>query len=368
MPVPAAAITFPGLAMHQHHEIHGNDSNRTRSPRPRRGRPSNVAVVLGVLLLVALFIDAYAQESPAGKQKPIPVIFDSDIGNDIDDTWALGFLLKCPELELKLAVGDRGRAPYRAKLLAKFLERVGRADVPVGIGLDVKPKGEGRQSEWVKDYDLKAYPGKVFEDGVQAIIDTIMKSDRPVTLICVGPVPNIAEALKREPRIAQRARFVGMHGSLRKGYDNADQPVAETNVKGDAKALQAVFAAPWEVVITPLDTCGLVTLTGDKYQRVLESKDPIPTNIITNYRIWAGALTPPAPEMARTRSSVLFDAVAVYLAFRNDYCVMEKLGVRVTDTGFTVEDSKARTIEVATRWKDLDGFENFLVQRLTGER
>jgi inosine-uridine nucleoside N-ribohydrolase len=333
-------------------------------------RPRSLAVCIALCLLVLITTPGIAlgQAQPAGKAKPIPVIFDSDIGNDIDDTWALGFLLKCPELELKLAVGDRGREPYRAKLLAKYLERVGRADVPVGIGLDIKPKGEGRQAEWVKDYDLKSYPGKVYEDGVQAIIDTIMKSDRPVTLICVGPVPNIAEALKREPRIAERARFVGMHGSLRKGYDNNDKPVAETNVKGDAKALQAVFAAPWEVVITPLDTCGLVTLTGDKYRRILESKDPIPSNIITNYRIWAGALTPPAPEMALTRSSVLFDAVAVYLAFRSDYCVMEKLGVRVTDTGFTVEDSKARAIEVATRWKDLDGFEELLVRRLTAGR
>jgi len=34
--------------------------------------------------------------------KKIPVILDTDIGIDIDDTWALGLLLKCPELDVKL--------------------------------------------------------------------------------------------------------------------------------------------------------------------------------------------------------------------------------------------------------------------------
>jgi inosine-uridine nucleoside N-ribohydrolase len=334
-------------------------------PSMKRHRCSiHVRFKLCLTILLAPMVIALGQEQPGFKAKPIPVIFDTDIGDDIDDTWALGFLLKCPELDLKLAVGDRGRAQYRAKLLAKFLQRVGRSDVPVGIGLDIKPLGERRQAEWVKDYDLKSYPGKILEDGVQALIDTIMKSDRPVTLICVGPVPNIAEALRREPRIAQRARFVGMHGSMRKGYNDQDKPVPEANVKGDPKACQAAFSAPWDVIITPLDTCGLVALSGDKYRRIRDSQDPIASNIIANYRIWAPAGTAGAPGMAESRSSILFDTVAVYLAFRHDYCVMEKLGVRVTDNGFTVEDPAARVIEVATRWKDLSAFEDFLVQRL----
>ena len=63
---------------------------------------------------------------------------------------------------------------------------------------------------------------------MQAIIDTIMKSPRPVTVIAVGPVQNIAEALKREPRIAQRARFVGMHGSVRVGYNRDQKPPPNT--------------------------------------------------------------------------------------------------------------------------------------------
>lgn len=318
------------------------------------------------LTLTAL--PASAAETPAAKPAPIPVILDTDIGDDIDDTWALASLLKSPELDLKLVVGDYGEAQYRARLLAKFLERAGRSDVPIGLGLDIAPRGDGRQAAWVKDYDLKSYPGKVYTNGVQALIDTVMNSPQPVTLICIGPVPNIAEALKREPRIAQRARFVGMHGSVRTGYGEGAQPVAEWNVKCDPKALQQVFTAPWNITITPLDTCGLVNLTGDKYRRVLESTNRITTDVIANYRIWLTNQPTMAQDMAGQRSSTLFDAVAVYLATGQDLCVMENTNLRVTDDGFTVIDPQGKQVNAAMKWKDLGAFEDFLVERLAGKR
>jgi len=308
-----------------------------------------------------------AAEVPTAKPTSIPVILDTDIGDDIDDTWALAVVLKSPELDLKLVVGDYGEAQYRARLLAKFLERAGRSDVSVGVGLDIAPRGDGRQAAWVKDYDLKSYPGKVHADGVQAIIDTVMNSPQPVTLICIGPVPNIAEALKREPRIAQRARFVGMHGSVRVGYGEAKPPQAEWNVKCDPKALQQVFAVPWDITITPLDTCGRVTLTGEKYRHVRYSQDRVVADLIANYRLWVAADSKLPADMADQRSSTLFDTVAVYLAIRTDLCLMEKLGLRVTDDGMTVIDPKASQVNVATNWKSLGGFEDFLVERLTGK-
>ncbi len=331
-----------------------------------RMMPSPVLVLCLSLTLTVL--PARTAERSSANAVPIPVILDTDIGDDIDDTWALALVLKSPELDLKLVVGDYGAAQYRARLLAKFLERAGRSDVPVGIGLDIAPHGDGRQAAWVKDYDLKSYPGKVHTNGVQALIDTVMNSPQPVTLICIGPVPNIAEALKREPRIAQRARFVGMHGSVRTGYGGAIKPDAEWNVKADPKSLQQVFAAPWDITITPLDTCGLVNLTGDKYRRVLESTNRIATDVIANYRIWLTNQRTMAQDMAGQRSSTLFDAVAVYLAIRQDLCVMENANLRVTDDGFTVIDPQGKQVNAAMKWKDLGAFEDFLVERLAGKR
>ncbi len=329
-----------------------------------------IGACLGLLWLglTLTALPARAADTHPAKPAPIPVILDTDIGDDIDDTWALALLLKSPELDLKLVVGDYGEAQYRARLLAKLLERAGRTNVPVGIGLDLAPRGDGRQAAWVKDYDLTSYPGKVHTDGVQALIDTIMSSPQLVTLICIGPAPNIAEALKREPRIAQHARFVGMDGSVRVGYGGAKQPCAEWNVKADPKAMQAVFAAPWDITITPLDTCGLVTLTGDKYRRVRDATDRIVADVIANYRLWVVNQPTLPTDMADQRSSTLFDPVAVYLAIGPDLCVLEKLGLRVTDDGFTVIDPHGKQVNVATKWKDLGAYEDFLVERLTGKR
>lgn len=315
-------------------------------------------------LLSATFPAPTMRAADARKTPAIPVILDTDIGDDIDDTWALALLLQSPELDLKLVVGDYGKAQYRAQLLAKFLERAGRSDVPVGVGLDVGPHGTGRQAEWVKDYELRSYPGKVHADGVQALIDTIMHSPQPVTLVAIGPVPNLAAALKREPRVAQHARFVGMDGSVRVGYGGAKQPCAEWNVAADPKAMQAVFAAPWDITITPLDTCGLVQLRGAKYGRVRDHAARRAADLIPNYRLWLAADPASPPGLGDQHSSTLFDTVAVLLAIRQDLCVMEKLNLRVTDAGFTVMDAQARPVNVAAQWKDLGAYEDFLVSRL----
>lgn len=295
--------------------------------------------------------------------KPKPVILATDIGDDIDDTWALGFLLKCPELDLKLAVTEYGKPQYRAKLLAKFLQVTGHGHVPVGLGSEQGPKGEGGQAAWVRDYDLATYPGKVHADGVQAMIELILHSREPVTLIAIGPMPTVAAALRREPRIAKHLRFVGMDGSVRVGYDGAAQPSAEWNVKADVPAAQAAFAADWPMTITPLDTCGLVKLEGEEYRAVAQSSDKVAATVMENYRLWsAGGQDSRAAE---SHSSVLFDTVAVYLAFAQAFCPLESLALRVDAEGFTRVDPQGKRMEVATQWKDLDGYRRFLVERLT---
>jgi inosine-uridine nucleoside N-ribohydrolase len=296
----------------------------------------------------------------------IPVILDTDIGDDIDDTWALAMLLKSPELDLKLVVGDTADTGHRAKIVAKMLEVAKRTDVAVGIGIRY-PGRIGVQGTWADHYDLKGYPGKVYEDGVAAIIETIMGSSQPVTLICIGPVPNIAEALRREPRIAGKARFVGMHGSVRLGYGGSPTPCSEYNVRMHTRECQEVFRAGWDMTITPLDTCGLINLTGEKYQAVRQCKDPVIEALMENYLAWTAHRGGWSPADVDVRSTTLFDTVAVYLAFCQGLAVMEDLPIRVTDAGMTVIDEKAgNKMHVATGWKDLGAYEDLLVKRLVG--
>jgi inosine-uridine nucleoside N-ribohydrolase len=300
---------------------------------------------------------------PSDKHQTIPVILDTDIGSDIDDTWALAMMLESPELDVKLITTDTGDTTYRAKIVARLLEIAGRTDVPVGIGPPVVD-APSSQAPWVEGYDLSSYPGTVHGDGVGAIVDTVMSSPEPVTLLCIGPVPNIEAALEREPRIAERARFVGMHGSIRRGHGGSSEIAPEYNVVCDPYSCQAAFTAGWDVTITPLDTCGIVRLGGKKYRAVRDCGDPLIQAVIENYRIWTRQTEWARGLDPETESSVLFDTVAVYLAFCEDLLVMEDLGIRVTDDGYTVIDETAKVIHCAMEWRDLPAFEALLVERL----
>lgn len=297
---------------------------------------------------------------------PKPAIISTDIGDDIDDTWAVSLALKSPELDVKLIVGDYGNAEARARLIAKILETDKRTDIAVGLGVHSGAKdGPHRQSKWIEGYELKNYPGKVYPDGVQAMIDIVMASKEPVMLICIGPTPNIVEALRREPRIAEKAKFVGMYGSVRLGYGRNSKPCPEWNVKADPSGCRAALTAPWDATITPLDTCGLIQLRGEKYARLRASNDLVVKTLLKNYRVWRANHAKDHIETdTETASTTLFDCVAVYLAITHDLCTMEKLGIRVTDNGMTVEDPAAKKVNVATAWKDLPAFETWLVDRL----
>ena len=306
---------------------------------------------------------------------PKPVILDTDLCDDIDDTWAIAAMLQSPELDCKLITTAVGNTEEKAKVVAKYLQQVGRTNIAIGIGIKQR-EGEHRQTPWAHGYDLASYPGKIHKDGVQTLIDTIMNTEGLVTLIAVGPLPNIAEALKREPKIAEKVNFVGMHGSVYRGY-GSDKPDAEYNVKADVDAAKKVFTAAWPMMITPLDTCGRVVLDGDKYQKVLKRNSPLTNGLIENYRVWyknglkdrkdldEAAVDRLVDEKLNSSSSTLFDTVAIYLAVSTQLVQTERLPIRVTDDGFTRVENGAKMVHCAVKWKDLDSYESWLVERLT---
>ncbi len=326
-------------------------------------------IVLAAGMIVCAWNSSQAAEQgqiASEREGKIPVILDTDIGGDIDDTWALALLLKSPEFDVKLVVSDLGDTVYRAKIIAKILETAKRTEIPVGIGIRQSDKA-GPQAAWVADYNLDRFPGKVHQDGVAALIETIMTAPTPITLICIGPMPNIKAALEKEPRIAERARFVGMHGSVRLGYEGKPTPDPECNVVSDVPAARRVFTAAWPMTITPLDTCGLVRLKGEKYRRIAASTDPLTKAVIENYRIWRKAGDPNAKEPFEA-SSVLFDTVAIYLAMASELVALEELPIAITDDGLTRIDPQAKRVTCAMSWKDLPKFEDFLVDRFTRDR
>ena len=137
----------------------------------------------------------------------------------------------------------------------------------------------------------------------------------------------------------------------------------EYNVFIDVEAFRAVLAAPWEIVITPLDTCGDVVLKGDHYQRFLnDAPGDLAAAVRDNYTAWATSLD--RPDLVARRSTTLYDTVAVYLAFATDLLEMEDVAVAVADDGLTVEAAGGRVVSAAVNWRDFDGFLDLLLARL----
>lgn len=295
-----------------------------------------------------------------------PVILDTDIGLDVDDVWALAFMLKCPELDVRLITTNTGDTHYSARLVAKLLEVAGRTDIPVGVGIpvDTVPR---THAKWVGDYQLEDYPGDIHLDGVGAMIDVIKTSPEKVVVIGIGPLSNVSAALMRDVTMTKNSRFVGMHGSIRKGYMGAPKPMKEYNVKTHAAACQKVFTTPWELSITPLDTCGIITLSGDNFSAVNKSNDALTKAVLENHYEWfeiakdwpvIGDIDP------STQSSILYDTVAVYMAFSEKLLAMESLPILVTDDGKTLVSEGAQKINCALDWKDKDAFEKLVANRL----
>ncbi|AGN01073.1 inosine/uridine-preferring nucleoside hydrolase [Salinarchaeum sp. Harcht-Bsk1] len=310
--------------------------------------------------------------APTGTvEEPIPVVLATDIGSDVDDTWALAQLLRTPELDLQLVLTETGEARYRGEVAAKLLERADRTDVPIGLGVEdgAMAADDRHQGPWVDDYDLESYPGTVHEDGVGAFVDLVAATESPVTVISIAPTPSVAAALDRDPELAESCRFVGMHGSFYIGYDGTPERDAETNVRVDPAAFRRVLAADWrDVLLTPLDTCGLLTLDGERYNAIWSATDdPLLRSVIENVCIFAPRVPWMPYEDFTRRSSTLFDSVAVDLARTESFVEVERARFDVTDDGLTVPGEGGEfEARVALEWADLDGFEAYLTETLLG--
>ena len=298
------------------------------------------------------------------RDKPIPVILDTDIGNDIDDNWALGLLLKTPELAPKLVLSCTGDTEYRALVAAKFLDRAGRPEIPVAVGVPAleQPAPETLR-EWLGAYTASDYPGEVRCDGLEEMARIVADEPGETTVIGIGPLTNLPMFRRHYPGLVSKCRLVAMLGSVYRHHHGEPGAIAEYNVRIDIPAAQTVFAAPWrEIVITPLDHCGLIQLNGERYRAVKESDDPVATQIISGYRAWRAYF---GKTDEATETSTLYDTAAVHLAWSDDFTQFEALRLVVDDQGFTrISRQYGRPVKVAVGWSDLDGYLDLLVARL----
>ena len=160
-----------------------------------------------------------------------------------------------------------------------------------------------------------------------------------------------------------------MHGSFDVGYGGSPEISAETNVRVNPEAFRTMMRADWnEVLLTPLDTCGLVDLEGEDYHAVwCATGDPLMRALIENYCVWAPRVPWMNCDFFATKSSTLFDCVAVYLAYSTELLNFETITFSVTDDGYTKRDPAGEfTAKIAMSWKDQVAFERHLSRRLLG--
>ena len=191
---------------------------------------------------------------------PRPVYFDCDTG--IDDALALVYLMASPEITLAGigTVSGNIDAERAATNTLDLLALGGMDDVPVAIGAmnplattfsGGVPHIHGHNG--IGDVELP-HTGRAPEAESAAEMLVRLAHQYPGELdgIAIGPLTNLAVALELDPGIAQLVREVTIMGGAALVPGNLS-PVGEANIWNDPEAAQAVVAAPWQVVMVPLD-------------------------------------------------------------------------------------------------------------------
>lgn len=216
----------------------------------------------------------------------IPIIIDTDIGDDIDDTWALVLALSMKELDIKLISVSVHDTLYKAKLVAKILTIAERTDIPIAIG---KATGTSRpaQQRFVEGFDLLSYQGVIYEDALLAYKKVLSQFDHPIDVIGIGPMTTLADIARKSPVTTSKMRLTLMAGALYKGYINQKAPDVEYNVIADIEAFKTSLSLYKNITVAPLDVCRDVILKGKLYQTLKEHQHlPLIKALFDNQAIW----------------------------------------------------------------------------------
>lgn len=296
-----------------------------------------------------------------------PVIIDTDVGGGVDDIVAIAAALSHPQLDVRLLVTASGDTKTRARVLAKYLQAIGRHDLPIGIGEPTDQSGLYSFFEWASDFELADYKGKVYKDGIKAMGEMLTTSEEPFDIIAIAPMTNFPRLLSEYPNVIRKASIKAMAGSVYKGYFNSSVPVAEYNVKFCPSCTEEVFAAGWDVTLTPVDTSGVADLKGDSYLLALKSLK-LSTLILLEIQQYVKSVQNSA--IRGNRSLIWYDPVATYLTVmdkKNSFINMGNLNLTVTKDGYTqVGGVFGNLVHVALTWKDmgLEKYRNWLAHIL----
>ncbi|SDF51702.1 MULTISPECIES: nucleoside hydrolase [unclassified Duganella] len=281
----------------------------------------------GLFTALALSCAVVAQAAP---QK---VIVDMDIGDDIDDAFALGLLLQSPEIEIVGITTAWGDTALRAQLLERMLRETGHSQIPVAQG--VATSGNPQPFTQARYAQRGKLPAKV--DAVDFLLDQIKRQPGQITLLALGPLTNIGAAIQRDAATFSKLKQVAMMGgSVRSGYRKSQYVPSrpadkEYNMVSDIAGAQKLFTSGVPIVMMPVDSTQ-IRLDEVERNALLGHGSPVTDALALLYHQWINAYQPWSSNMPS-----LFDVVPVVWLIDPAVCPTTPLRIVVDNDGYTRE-------------------------------
>jgi len=284
--------------------------------------------------------------TPKSVAMPDLVLLDTDIGDDIDDAFALALVLRSPELKLIGITTAFGDTELRAKLVHRYLWDSGRYIVPIIPGVPTPHDNVFTQSAYARSAGsgcirLTSQPivtkwaeQREHNDAAGFLLDQIRSNPGQITLIAIGPLFNIQAAIDRDPATFRKLkRVVLMGGSVYRGYDDGKTgahtpPQPEWNISRDPAGLRTLLAVGVPVFMMPLDSTQ-VHLEAREREAIFSHGSPLTDQLTLLYHQWL------ANNDWHAAGPTLFDPVAVAYAVRPELCPAKPMRIEVDEKGMT---------------------------------
>jgi len=314
-------------------------------------RLSTLAIL--VSLAIGPVSSAQTQKPALVSGAPEKVIIDTDIGDDIDDAFAIALALRSPELEILGISTTFGDTEARAKIVERLLGEAGQSDIPVSTGSRTHTTNVMTQRRYGEGghYVRASHP-----NAVDFILEQIRRFPGQITLIAIGPLMNVGALIDKDlGTFLKLKRVVMMGGSIECGYGElwfcAERgPDAEWNIINDIPSAKKLFLSGVPLYVMPLDSTQL-KLDEVKRGFLFRQGTPLADALTLLYHEW-GQQTP-----------TLFDPVTVAYILDPKICPVQPMHIRVDDKGFTRAEPGAPNAQVCMH-SDADAFFRLQIGRL----
>ena len=266
---------------------------------------------------------------------PKRILFDTDPG--IDDACAILLALASPELSLEgLSIVHGNCSLDQATTNAlSVLELANAGHIPVARGCDlpvVQPSLLAPETHGNTGLGYAVLPEPrtrpVVQHGTDFLIEKIMSSPGGITLVAIGPLTNVALAIRQEPRIVQAVReLIVMGGAIRS--EGNTTALAEFNTYVDPHAAHIVYHSGMPLTLVPLDVTYQCILTKADVQRMRQVDSPITKFVEDATRFYMEF----HDEFQSIEGCVINDPLALALTFAPELCTYREMPVDVDLSG-----------------------------------